>query len=159
MPYTKLHTWYKMVTAYSVTFSSVSCKIFPSNTGEPSRSTFDAQNLLFGLRSRHDGGNTIISFVLLSIRTIWAAKHRTNVHHYAKTSSWPFTRSSGTYDLMLVHQFAKSREVTSLLKWIYSPTSASGIIILLKTTQEIGQIFSAFNDFICIQLQCKRKIF
>ena len=30
-----------MVTANSVKFSSISCKIFPSNTSKPSRSTFD----------------------------------------------------------------------------------------------------------------------
>jgi len=70
-----------MVTANSVKFSSVTYKIFPSNTGEPSRSTFDAQGLLFGLRSRHYCGNTTISFVLLSVGTISAAKHRTKVHH------------------------------------------------------------------------------
>ena len=99
MPYTKLRTWYKMVTANSVKFSSVTYKIFPSNTGEPSRSTFDAQGLLFGLRSRHYCGNTIISFVLLSVGTSWAAKHRTKVHHWAKTSRLPSTWSSDTYDL------------------------------------------------------------
>ena len=38
-----------MVTVNSVKFTY---KIFASNTGEPSRSTFDAQSLLFGLRSR-----------------------------------------------------------------------------------------------------------
>ena len=99
MPYTKLHTWYKMVTANSVKCSSVSCEIFPSKTGEPSRSTFDAQSLLFGLRSRHDCGNTTISFVLLSVGTIWAAKHRTKVHYYAKTSRLPSNWSSDTYEL------------------------------------------------------------
>ena len=36
-----------MVTANSVKFSSVTYKIFPSNTGEPSRSTFNAQMLAF----------------------------------------------------------------------------------------------------------------
>jgi len=89
-------SWYKMVTANSVKFSSV---IFPSKTGEPSRSTFDAQSLLFGLPSRHDCVNTTISFVLLCVGTIWAAKHRTKVHYYAKTSRLPSTRSSDTYDL------------------------------------------------------------
>ena len=88
-----------MVTANSVKFSSVTYKIFPSNTGEPSRSTFDAQSLLFGLRSRHDCGNTTISFVLLCVGTIWAVKHRTKVHYYAKTSRLPSNRSSDTYDL------------------------------------------------------------
>ena len=77
MPYIKLRTWYKMVTVNSVKFSSVTYKIFPSNTGEPSRSTFDAQSLLFGLRFRHYCGNTIISFVLVSVGTIWAAKRCT----------------------------------------------------------------------------------
>ena len=86
-----------MITADSVKFSSVSCKIFPCNTGEPSRSTFDAQSLLFGVRSRHDCGNTKISFVLLSFRTIWAAKHRTKVHHSAKAST------STTFKLVLAH--------------------------------------------------------
>ena len=99
MPYTKLRTWYKMVTANSVKFSSVTYKIFPSNTGEPSRSTFDAQSLLFELPSRHDCGNTTISFVLLCVGTIWAAKHRTKVHHWAKTSRLPSAWSSDTYDL------------------------------------------------------------
>ena len=88
-----------MVTANSVKFSSVTYKIFASNTGEPSRSTFDAQSLLFGLRPRHYCGNTIISFVLLSVGTSWAAKHRTKVHHWAKTSRLPSTWSSDTYDL------------------------------------------------------------
>ena len=73
------------------------CKI--QITGEPSRSTFDAQSLLFGARSRHDYGNTIVSFVLLSVRTIWAAKHRTKVHHYAKTSTLLSNRPSDTSDL------------------------------------------------------------
>ena len=36
-------------------------------------------SLFFGLRSRHDCWNTTISFVLLSVGTIWAAKHRTNI--------------------------------------------------------------------------------
>ena len=31
---------------------------------------WDGRRLLFGLRSRHDCGNTIISFVVLSVRTI-----------------------------------------------------------------------------------------
>ena len=88
-----------MVTANSVKFSSVTYKIFPSNTGEPSRSMFDAQSLLFGLRSRHDCENTTISFVLLCVGTIWAVKHRTKVHFYAKTSRLPSNRSSDTYDL------------------------------------------------------------
>ena len=109
MPYTKLRTWYKMVTANSGKFSSVSCKIFPSNAGEPSRSTFDAQSLLFWLRSRHDCRNTIISFVLLSFGTIWAAKHRTKVHHCANTSRWPSIRSSETYDLYWCWSY---REIT-----------------------------------------------
>ena len=39
----------KLVTANSVKFSSVSCKVFPSNTGEPSRSTFKACFLGFDL--------------------------------------------------------------------------------------------------------------
>ena len=86
-----------MVTANSVKFSSVSCKISPSTTGEPSRSTFDSQSLLFGLRSRQDWGNTIIAFVLHSVGTIWAAKHHTKVHHYAKTSRWPSNPSPNTY--------------------------------------------------------------
>ena len=99
VPYTRLRTWYKMVTANSVKFSSVSSNMSPSNTGEPSRSTFDAQSLLFGLRSRHDCENTIISFALLSVRTIWAAKHRTKVHHCAKIWRFPSNRSSDSYDL------------------------------------------------------------
>ena len=115
MPYTKLHTWYKMVTANCGKFSSVSCKIFPSNAGEPSRSTVDAQTLLFWLRSRHDCRNTIISFVLLSSGTIWAAKHCTKVHHCAKTSRWPSNWSSNNWG-----QFVKSRDVTSLLKRVYT---------------------------------------
>ena len=99
MPYTKLPTWYKMITANSVKCSSVSCNIFPSKTGEPSRSTFDAQSLLFGLWSRHYCGNTIISFVVLSLGTIWEAQYRTKVHHWAKTSRLPSTLPSDTYDL------------------------------------------------------------
>ena len=86
-----------MVTANSVKFSSVSCKISPSTTGEPSDSTFDSKSLLFGLRSRQDCGNTIVAFVLLSVETIWAAKHHTRVHHYAKTSRWPLNPSPNTY--------------------------------------------------------------
>ena len=96
VPYTKLPTWYKMVTANSVKCSSFSCNIFPSKTGEPSRSTFDAQSLLFGLPSRHDCGNTTVSFVLFWVGTIWAAKHRTKVHYYSKTSRLPSNRSSDT---------------------------------------------------------------
>ena len=99
MPYTKLPTWYKMVSANSVKCSSFSCNIFPSKTGEPSHSTFDAQSLLFWLPSRHDCGNTTISFVLLCVGTIWAAKNRTKVYYYAKTSRLPSNPSSDTYDL------------------------------------------------------------
>ena len=83
-------------------FSCISCKIFSSNRGEPSRSTFDAQSLLFGLRSRHDCGNTIISFVLLSVWTIWAAKQRAEVHHCTKTSRLPSNRSSDTSNLWTI---------------------------------------------------------
>ena len=90
----KQHWTGKILALYFVI--SRTWKIFPSNTGEPSRSTFDAQSLLFGLRSPHNCGITIIPFVLLSVRTIWAVKHRTKFHHYAKTSRWPSNRSSDT---------------------------------------------------------------
>ena len=114
-----------MVTANSVKCCSVSCKIFPSKLRRASqvarRSTFDAQSLHFGLRSRHDCGNTIISFVLLSVGTIWAAKHRTKVHHWCENFKITFNFILGhiRFVLMLVLHFAKSRDVTSLLKWVY----------------------------------------
>ena len=136
MPYTKSHTWYKMVTANSVKFSSVTYKIFPSNTGEPSRSTFDAQSLLFGLRSRHDCGNTTISFVLLCVGTIWAVKHRTKVHYYAKTSRLPSNRSSDTYDLFWCLSSTPRNHVTWRHFW-----NGSIIAILIK--------------FVCININCE----
>ena len=106
-----------MVTASSVKFSSVTYKIFPSKTGEPSRSTFDAQSLLFGLPSRHDCGNTTISFVLLCVGTIWAAKHRTKVHYYAKTSRLPWNRSSDTYDFFWCLSSTSRNHVTWRHVW------------------------------------------
>ena len=90
---------------------------------------FDAQSLLFGLRSRHECGNTIISFFLLSVRTIWAAKHRTKVHHCAKTSRWPSNWSSDTYDLFLLHACPPVREIT----WRYV-TCEKGLHARISTT-------------------------
>ena len=106
-----------MVTANSVKFNCVIYKIFPSNTGEPSRSTFDAKGLLFGLRSRHYCGNTIISFVLLSVETIWAAKHLTKVHHWAKPSRLPSNRTSDTYDLFWCLSSTSQNHVTWRQFW------------------------------------------
>ena len=103
-----------MVTANSVKFSSVSCKLFPSNRGEPSRSTFDAQSLLFGLRSRHDCGNTIISFLSNQ------APHKSSPlrENFKITFNSVLGHTHTRFVLMLVLQFAKSRDVTSLLKWV-----------------------------------------
>ena len=112
MPYNKLRPWYKMVTTNSVKFKSVSCKIFPSNTSEQSRWTFEAQSFLFGLRSWLNCRNTIISFVLLSVWTICAAEHHTKVHHYVKTSRWPSNRSSNTYDLFWCLSSSSQNHVT-----------------------------------------------
>ena len=120
MPYTKLRTWYKMVTANSVKFSSVTYKIFPSKTGEPNRSTFDTQSLLLGLPSRHDCGNTTISFVPRCVGTIWAAKHRTKVRYYAKTSRLPSNRSSDTYDLFWRLSSTSRNHVTWRHFWNWS---------------------------------------
>ena len=119
-----------MVTANSVKFSSVTYKIFPSSTGEPSRSTFDAQSLLFGLRSRHDCGNTTISFVLLCVGTIWAVKHRTKVHYYAKTSRLPSNRSSDTYDLFWCLSSTPRNHVT----WRHFWNGSIKHILYLHTT-------------------------
>ena len=72
-----------------------------SNPREPSRSTFDAQSLFFYIRSLHDRGKTVIAFVLFSVRTIGAAKNRTEVHHNANKSTIFSTRFSDTRAICL----------------------------------------------------------
>ena len=56
-------------------------------------------SLTINFEGREDCGNTVISFVLLIVPTIWAAKHRTKVHHSAKTSRLPSNLSSDTHTI------------------------------------------------------------
>ena len=120
----------KKVTIFVVISLKILFSCFPSNTGEPSRSMFDAQGLLFGLRSRHYCGNTIISFVLLSVGTIWAAKHRTKVHHWAKTSRLPSTWSLDTYDLFWCLSSTSRNHVTWRHFWNGSISAGAGEVKL-----------------------------
>ena len=110
-----------MVTANSVKFSSVTYKIFPSNTGEPSRSTFNAQMLAFWasistLLREYDnilcpslGWNDLSS----------QAPQKSSLSENFKIT-FNLVLGHIRFVLMLVLHFAKSRDVTSLLKWVYT---------------------------------------
>ena len=141
-----------MVTANSVKFSSVTYKIFPSNMGEHGRSTFDAKGFLFGLRSRHYCGNTIVSFVLLGVGTIWAAKHRTKVHYYAKTSRLPSNRSSDTYDLFWCLSSTSRNHVTWRHFW-------NGSIVFHQMTVEYWSIFGKGTSSLWMLLLISYQVF
>ena len=119
----------------SVKFSSVICKIIPSNTSEPSHSTFDAQSLLFGVPSRHDCGNTIKFFCPLNDSS------STQVHHSAK--KFKITMKS-----VLGHM-----RVTSL-KWVY--TADNQLLCVLKrdkTTYPSGFAYVHQDSYMYIKIR------
>ena len=107
-----------MFTANSVKFSSVSCKIFSANTGEPSRSTFDDQSLLFwaSISTRLREYDNILCSSLCSNDLSDQAPHKSS--SLCEIFNMIFNSVLGhiQFVLMLDPQFAKSRDVTSLLK-------------------------------------------
>ena len=111
-----------MVTAKSAKFSSVSCKVFPSNTGEPSRSTFDAQRskLAFwasiSTRLRKYDHNILCPSLCLSDLSSQTPHKSSTLRENFKVT-FKFVLGHMRLVLMLVLQFGKSPDVTSLLKW------------------------------------------
>ena len=105
-----------MVTANSVKFSSVTYKIFPSKTGEPSRSTFDAQSLVLdtiaGIRQYPSSFAVVERFEQPSTAQKFAITRNVEISFKSVLGHIRFV-------LTLVLHFAKSRDVTSLLKWVF----------------------------------------
>ena len=120
LPYTKLHTWYKMVTANFVKFSSVSCRIFPliRVSQVPRHSTLKACILGFNL-------DTIkgIQRYPLSLSLFEWFEQPSTAQKFTISDNFKMTFKSVLkhilFALILVLQFAKSCNVTTLLKWVY----------------------------------------
>ena len=109
-----------MVTANSVKFSSVTYKIFPPHTGEPSRSTLKACFLGFDLDTI-----AVILYNILCPSLCWndlsgQAPHKSSPlsENFKITFDFGFGFGHIRFVLMLVLHFAKSRDVTSLVKWV-----------------------------------------
>ena len=111
-----------MLTANSVKFSSVTYKIFPSNTGEPSRSTFDAQSLLSwaSISTRLREYDNILCPSLCWNDLSSQAPHKSPLLRENFKITFKLVLGHIRFVLMLVLHSAKSRDVTSLLKWVYT---------------------------------------
>ena len=132
-----------MVTANSVKFSSVTYKIFPSKTGEPSRSTSDAQSLLFGLRisTRSREYDNILCPSLCWNDLSSQAPHKSSLLRENFKITFKSVLGHIRFVLMLVLHFAKSRDVTSLLKWVYTSLYFYVLSTVLRTS-----IFTLYQD-------------
>ena len=105
-----------MVTANSVKCSSVSCKIFPSKTGEPSRSTFDARSLKLAfwasISSRLREYDNILCPSLCWNDFSSQAQHKSSLLRENLKITFKSVLGHIRFVLMLVLHFAKSRDVT-----------------------------------------------
>ena len=122
VPYTRLRTWYKMVTANSVKFSSVSSNICPlliRASQVARRSTLKACFLGFDLDTIAEYDN-ILCPSLCSNDLSSQAPHKSSPLRENLKISFKSVLGLIRFVLMLVLQFAKSRDVTSLLKCLRS---------------------------------------
>ena len=110
-----------MVTANSVKFSSVTYKIFPSNTGQAKSLDVRRSKLAFwaSISTRLREYDNILCPSLCSNDLSSQAPHKSSLLRENFKITFKSVLGHIRFVLMLVPHSAKSRDVTSLLKWVY----------------------------------------